>query len=140
MKRFDYLGDAVWLIAWRKFEMKHFSKHTGSHRNVRSQVIVSNKFMTMIAQAEKIEPIGTARKRYSDGLEHFVGKLEFENPGEGIKTAMSIMARRIDIGKLNRLTHEKVTVRHNALIDPRISQPGRILKSTNQRKILGKFY
>lgn len=93
----DYIGDAVWLLAWRIFEKKNFNNFSGWHRCLRSQIVVSNGFMNMVAKEESIKPIGESDKSLADGLESFLGGLEFYKPGFGVEIALLIMTRRINV-------------------------------------------
>lgn len=100
MNGFDYLGDAVWLLAWRAFEAREFKNFSGWHRCLREQIVKSNQFMNMVALAEKIQPIGVSHKALADGLEHAIGKTESNAPASGVRLAMQIMERRINVGEL----------------------------------------
>ena len=99
---FDYIGDAVWMLAWRKFERDRFKRFTGWHRCLRSQIVTSNQFMGMVALAEGITPMGEGEKALPDGLEHLVGEYEAKKAGEGVRLAMFIMQRRVKVHKIQR--------------------------------------
>ena len=91
MKRFDYIGDAVWELAWRKFENENFSEMTGWHRTLRKQLVTCNVFMGMISVTENIKPYSDSEKSGADALEDYLGKTEIENHGEGLKKSLEIM-------------------------------------------------
>ena len=141
MIQFDYLGDAVWSLAWRKFEAERFRNFSGHHRCMRCQIVVSNQFMNMVAIAEKIKPLGVSEKALADGLEHFLGLAENKTPGLGVKLAMKIMARRVAVHELQKEIDKRIKAnRHTSSIPKRPKITNRFILIDCPKTTLGEFF
>lgn len=140
MNGFDYLGDAVWLLAWRVFEMREFKNFSGWHRCLREQIVTSNQFMNMVALAEKIQPIGVNHKALADGLEHFIGKTENNAPASGVRLAIQIMGRRINVDELQAEIDKRVARNRGRHMPKRPKVQKKFLKLDCPKFDLGELF
>ena len=119
-EKFDFIGDAVWSLAWRLYDQKKMSaiglRCSGRSMTYRAQIAVRNDTMTVIARRENIKPLGDSPKAHANGLEHYIGKLEHGQSGLGLKTAIEIIDRNLNWQNIyTSIDHINQTTRHGKL-------------------------
>lgn len=117
----DFIGDAVWLLAWRQYEEHNFpdNEKTGWHCTLRAQIVVGNKFQTLIAKAEELTPVlytegymPNPDKTWANALEAMVGELsETSTLWDTINYIHELLDQYLNLPALRDYTNKEVARR-----------------------------
>lgn len=102
----DFVGDAVWALAWTLVDQKFFqSEQDGLSRSNRKNMVNSNVLMELLGREFGVKPRKAhgfgAVKKYATGLEWVYGKTALKKGiGVAVKHAYETILKYVDLEKL----------------------------------------